>query len=136
MRLACFAVIVLTVCACTTQVEVPSPANFVAANHPRSIWVHTKSATVRVDQPRVIHDSIIGVTDGRPFTMALSDVASITVRRIDWPATDGLLATGGFAMVVAVTLAHNNPASCYRLNPNWACGQQMPSASAVTDHGN
>jgi hypothetical protein len=90
--------------------------------HPSAIWVETKYPTVRLEHPEVIGDSITGVRDGRPFSVALSNVAGVTVRQIDWPETDALLATGGMVLAVTVALSHQNPTPCYAI----PCVETMP----------
>jgi hypothetical protein len=113
MRIAILAAALLGAFACTTQTDVPAPSTYIAAKHPSAVWVETKYPTVRLEHPEVIGDSIIGLRDGRPFSVALSEVAGVTVRQIDWPVTDALLATGGVALAVAlVKLISTNPTPC------------------------
>jgi len=117
MRLAILVVALLSVSACTMQ-TVPAPSTYIAVKHPSAIWVETKDPTVRLEHPEMVGDSITGVRDGRPFSVALSDVADVTVRQIDWPLTDGLIATGGVVLAVAVALGqspHPTPGTttCY-----------------------
>ncbi|HXQ28977.1 MAG TPA: hypothetical protein VN848_06875 [Gemmatimonadales bacterium] len=122
MRIAILAAALLAAVACTMQTDVPAPSTYIAAQHPSAIWVETKYPTVRLEHPELIGDSITGVRDGRPFSVALSDVAGVTVRQINWPVTDALLATGGLAIVLAVALEHHNPAPCYAI----PCAQTVP----------
>jgi hypothetical protein len=122
MRIAILAAALLGAVACTMQ-TVPAPGTYIAAKHPSAIWVETKYPTVRVEHPEVIGDSITGVRDGRPFSVALSDVAGVTVRQIDWPLTDGLLATGGMVIAVAAALGQSPRHPSYPLG---IC-QQYPS---------
>jgi hypothetical protein len=95
MRIAIPTAVLLAAVACTTQTDVPAPSTYIAAKRPSAIWVETKYPTVRLERPEVIGDSITGIRDGRPFSVALADVAGVTARQIDWPVTDALLATGG-----------------------------------------
>jgi hypothetical protein len=126
MRLTIFAAVLLPVCACTMQ-TVPAPSTYIAAKHPSAIWVETKYPTVRLEHPVMIGDSITGDRDGRPFSVALSDVADVTVRQIDWPLTDGLLATGGMVLAVAVAFGQSpHP-------PTTTCHLSFPAPSGGFD---
>ena len=112
MRIAILAAALLGAVACTMQTDVLGPSTYIAAKHPSAIWVETKYPTVRLEHPEVIGDSITGVRDGRPFSVALSDVAGVTVRQIDWPVTDALLATGGIVLAVVLVPHNNSTHSC------------------------
>ncbi len=48
MRVPILVALVLSAAACTTQTDIPAPAAYIAAKHPRSIRVQTRSATVRL----------------------------------------------------------------------------------------
>jgi hypothetical protein len=109
MRLAILAAALLPVCACTMQTDVPAPANYIATNHPNAIWVQSPDKTVRVDNPHVDADAILGLQDGRPFVVPVSDMTVVSVRRIDWVAT-GLSAAGAGLVAYAVASAkHPTP---------------------------
>jgi hypothetical protein len=116
MRIAILAANLLGALACTMQTDVPAPSTYIVAKHPSAIWVETKYPTVRLEHPEVIGDSITGVRDGRRFSVALSEVAGVTVRQIDWPVTDALLATGGVVLAFAlVKQISTNPTPCVAL---------------------
>jgi len=53
------------VTACSTVVTVPSPAEFVIAKAPRTVWVTKSDHTVlRLEKPRVIPDTLSGFERG------------------------------------------------------------------------
>jgi hypothetical protein len=111
----------LGIAACTTLTDVPAPASYIIAKHPSSLWVETKSATVRVDSPRVMGDSITGTTDGQPFAAPLSDVTGATVRSIDWPVTDALIVGGAAVAWFAFTPSNDHSRGC-----GVTCVETMP----------
>jgi hypothetical protein len=80
MRLAILAAL-LTACACTMQRDVPAPVRYIATNHPNAIWVQSPDKTVRVDNPHVDGNTILGLQDGRPFSVPASDMTVVSVRR-------------------------------------------------------
>jgi hypothetical protein len=102
MRIVILAASFLAAAACTLRTDVPAPSTYVVANHPNAIWIDTKYATVRVDHPRVVGDSIVGTRDGRPLSVALSEVTGATARHIDWPVTDALIATSAATVLFFV----------------------------------
>ncbi|HXQ28861.1 MAG TPA: hypothetical protein VN848_06285 [Gemmatimonadales bacterium] len=104
MRIVILAASLLTAAACTMRTDVPAPSTYIAANHPSAIWVETQYPTVRLEHPDVVGDSIVGTRDGRPFSVALSGVTGATVRQIDWPATDALIAMGAAATLFFVVV--------------------------------
>ncbi|HXQ28856.1 MAG TPA: hypothetical protein VN848_06260 [Gemmatimonadales bacterium] len=110
MRLAILAAALLPVCACTRQTDVPAPASYIATKHPKAIWVASATAAVRVDNPHVDGDTILGVQDGRPFTVPSSDMTVVSVRRIDWVAT-AFVAAGTGLVVYAVASANHTSVS-------------------------
>jgi hypothetical protein len=121
MRVSILATLVLSVAACTMQTDVPSPASYIAAKHPRSIWVETRSATVRLDQPSLVRDSLIGISDGQPLSIALADVMGATVRSIDWPVTDALIVGGAAVAWFAFTPSNDHSMGC-----GVTCVENMP----------
>jgi hypothetical protein len=110
MRYAILAAALLPTCACTMQTDVPAPVSYIATNHPTAIWVQSPDKTVRVDNPHVEGDMILGLQNGHPFMVPLSDMAVVSVRRIDWVAT-GLSAAGAGLVAYAVASAIH-PTSC------------------------
>ncbi len=112
MRMPILATLVLSVAACTMQADVPAPASYIAANHPRSIWVRTRSATVRLDRPTLVRDSLVGMSDGLPLAIGLADVTGATVRSIDWPVTDALIVGGAAVAWFAFTPSNDHSTSC------------------------
>ncbi len=111
MKVPILVTLVLSVSACTTQTEIPAPATYIAAKHPRSISVQTRSATMRLDRPSLVCDSLVGVRDGRPLSIALADVTGVTVRRVNWPVTDALI-VGGAAVAWFAFAPSNARAIC------------------------
>jgi hypothetical protein len=88
--------------ACTMQKEVPEPSDYISAKHPKAVWITSRDAITRVDDPRVSHDSIVGMNAGRSFKAPLGNVSEVTVRQIDWPVTDALVATVSVVAVLGV----------------------------------
>jgi hypothetical protein len=122
MKVPILAALVLSVAACTMQTDVPAPASYIAAKHPRSIWVETRSATVRLDRPSLVRDSLVGMSDGRPLSISLADVTGVTARSIDWPVTDALIVGG--AAVAWFTFTPSNDHST--TGAGCPCVQTMP----------
>jgi hypothetical protein len=110
MRLAILAAALVLVCACTMRTDVPAPASYIATNHPKTIWVGSATTAVRVDNPRVDGDTILGVQDGRPFAVPVSDMTVVSVRRINWVPTAFLAA--GTGLVAYAVASANHPTPC------------------------
>jgi len=101
LRITAAPAALLAALACYMQTELPEPGTYIATRHPNAIWIARGDATTRVDKPAMRGDTIIGLVDGQAFRIPLRD-AQVTVRRIDWPVTDGLV--GGGALVLLVIL--------------------------------
>jgi hypothetical protein len=127
VRFAILATALLPACACTMQTDVPAPVRYIATKHPTAIWVQSPDKTVRVDDPHVDGDTILGLQDGRPCTVPASDMTVVSVRRIDWAAT-GLSAAGAglvaHAVASATHLTQCRPVPCaldVSLSENCGC---------------
>jgi hypothetical protein len=90
------------------QTDVPAPVSYIATNHPTAIWVKSPDKTVRVDNPHVNGDTILGLQDGRLFTVPVSDMTVVSVRRIDRAAT-GLSAGAGLVVYTVASANHSIP---------------------------
>jgi hypothetical protein len=102
VRMTTLATSLLTALACTMQTEVPAPSDYILAKHPKAAWVTSRDRISHVDDPRVSDDSIVGMNAGRSFKAWLGNVREVTVRQIDWPATDALVATVSVVTVFGV----------------------------------
>ncbi len=91
------------VTACSTVVTVPSPAEFVIAKAPRTVWVTKSDHTVlRLEKPRVIPDTLSGFERGEYIELPLSSVQSMRARQAA-PGRTALL-LGGLTVAGAIGL--------------------------------
>lgn len=104
MRLAVLTAALLGTFACTRNTDLPSPAKYITAGHPKSVWVQRRDATmIRVDAPTMARDTIVGTTKGTPIKIPMNDVRGVAIRQTDWPMTDALIGAGamlGFFVVM------------------------------------
>lgn len=96
--------------ACTRwQVQEISPQQVVTRMKPSRIRVtRTDSTRLEVVGPQVAGDSLIGTVPGKPFSMPLSDVSAVAVRKGNPGGTIALLlgiAAAGFAAFIAALAA-------------------------------
>ena len=106
--------------ACSTVVTVPSPAEFVIAKAPSTVWVtKTDNSALRLQSPRVITDTLSGFVGGEYVEIPLSSVQSMRARQAAGRRTallvGGLTVAG--AAVVGFYLNHGSAASAPLCSP-------------------
>ncbi len=102
--IAC-ALLVWYLAACTTWhvQKAGSPPQIISAQQPTAVRLtQANGSHVVVEEPRVVgDDSLAGVSHGRPFKVAVSDVRQVAIKEVDAGRTIGLaLGLVGLALFV------------------------------------
>jgi len=109
--------VVLT--AACTNVRTVQPADLSPANAPTRVWVtRADRSTVVFDSANVRGDSLIGIANGQPQRVALSETTVLRAEEVSEARTLALVALGVGAVAMAVHLMESNNAS-----PIVACAQ-------------
>jgi hypothetical protein len=112
---------------CRTSAPVPSPwESYIATVHPRAIQLtRTDHTVVRMKEPRVEGDSVVGVVDGQYAQIPLTDVTQVSAPRLNTNRTALALAGSGAVVAVSVFLlervvqgTNGTPTSCTANSPN------------------
>jgi hypothetical protein len=114
VRLAMLAVSVLGLLACTSQTQVPRPKPYITQAHPKAIVIErVDGSRVRVHEPDVVGDTIVGKSDqGADIRLPMKDVATVSLRHMDWGLTDALIGAGAAVVFFAVVqMRYNNDTS-------------------------
>jgi len=88
-----------------------SPQQLIAAQHPNAVRVTLPdSSRIVLHQPRIAAgDSLAGILNGAPSSVAVSDVTQVAIRKVSAGRTVGLVAgTAVLAAVIAVGIALKN----------------------------
>jgi hypothetical protein len=117
--------------ACTSVSPVPSPwATYITNKQPTTVWLtRTNHSVVRVDGPRVFHDTVIGAVQGQYAEIPLSDVTRMAAEHADKTKTI-LAATAGIGVTAGALIyifrgqgGSEVPPPC---DPDTPCGPGTP----------
>jgi hypothetical protein len=89
---------------CTSwRVQPVSPEQLLNDEHPKAVRVQRPdSSRVILDSPRLVGDSLLGTTHGRPAGVAVADITGIAVRRSNTLKTAGAIV--GIAVAIPVVI--------------------------------
>jgi len=98
--------LILGMVGCRNVVTVASPVGYLAAHHPRAVWVvaHDGVAVLMTD-PRARGDTLVGTVAGAPAAFPLPDVAVVRASEPAPARTAELVATLGAGAILAAALA-------------------------------
>jgi hypothetical protein len=124
-------VLVAAFAACTSVNPVASPwATYIVNKQPTTIWLtRTNRSVVRVDGPRVFHDTIIGAVQGQYTEIPLSDVTRVSAMRSDKTKTILAATAGGVATVGALVFIFRGQGGSQvspPCDPDTPCGPGTP----------
>jgi hypothetical protein len=119
---------IATLAACKSVDPVPSPwATYITNKQPTTVWLtRTNHSVVKVDGPRVFHDTIIGAVQGQYAEIALSDVTRVSAERSDKTKTILAATAGGVATVGALVFIFKGQGSSESTSPTGTGGQCDP----------
>ena len=125
--MACLPVLVAASLACLgppSRVRGPAP-EFLRSQAERRVWATLVDGTsVVLERPRVIADTMIGVSRGSLLVVPVDHVAEVRVKRISAVRT-GLLAAGaGTAAVLLFTLGRSSAGTPEDTSDFYACRSQ------------
>ena len=123
-RLTSAAALVAVVAACKSVNAVPSPwASYIANQQPATVWLtRTNRAVVRVDGPRVFHDTLIGSVHGEYSEIPLSDVTRVSAMHSDKTKTILAGVAGGAVTVGALLVIFHSQGSSPNNTPTGVGG--------------
>ena|SRR5581483_7107827 len=121
-------VLIAALAACHTVAPVPSPwATYISSKQPSTVWLtKTNHQFVRVDGPRVFHDTIVGAVDGQYTEIALSDVMRVAAMKKDNTKTILAASAGGAATLAALYIIFQGQGSATSTTPTGPGGTCDP----------
>jgi hypothetical protein len=110
VRLATFAVSVLSLVACTSETQLPRPRPYIKQGHPKAVWIErVDGSKVQVHEPQMVGDTIAGKTDqGADIKVPMKDVDGVSLHHIDWALTDALVGAVAIVTVFALLQVYDN----------------------------
>jgi hypothetical protein len=119
---------IATLAACKSVDPVPSPwATYITNKQPTTVWLtRTNHSVVKVDGPRVFHDTIIGAVQGQYAEIPLSDVTRVSAERSDKTKTILAATAGGVVTVGALVFIFKGQGSSESTSPTGTGGQCDP----------
>jgi hypothetical protein len=127
-RFVSAAVLVAAFAACTSVNAVPSPwATYILTKQPSTVWLtRNNHSVVRVDGPRVFHDTIIGAVGGEYAEIPLSDVTRVAAMHSDKTKTILAATAGGVATIGALVFIFQGQGSSPNNTPTGVGGTCDP----------
>jgi len=88
---------------CRTVVPVAAPREFVSLKQPHIVWLtESRDSVMRMTNPRLSGDTIIGLVNGKTTAVPLSQVTNVRAARISTAKTIALAAAGATAVAAVV----------------------------------
>jgi len=127
-RAVALTVALATFAACRSIVPLPSPwATYISTKQPSSVWLtRANHSVLRVDGPRVFHDTVVGAVEGRYTEVPLSDVIRVSAEQKDKTKTILAAALGGVATVGALIVIFQGQGGATATTPTGVGGTCDP----------
>ncbi len=131
VRFIAAGVLVAALAACKSVNAVPSPwASYIANQQPATIWLtRTNRSVVRVDGPRVFHDTLIGAVRGEYTEIALSDVTRVSAMHSDKTKTILAGVAGGVLTAGALIYIFHSQGNSQNNSPTGVGGTCDPDTN-------
>ena len=105
-------VLIVALAGCTTIAPITSPARYIAANKPRSVWLtRANRSVVRMDGPRMVGDTVVGSVSGEYTEIPLTDVTRASAVEADKGKTILAAVLGGGVTVAAAAVIFSHGGS-------------------------